>query len=698
MSSERELKRKRESSLSSNLKRRKTEKDKNNDNDVEEMTKEKQFDKGKKIKKDKDKKPEKTEKEKETEKEKVEKKEKEKEKMIKKDQDKQKEKEKEKMIKKDKDKQKEKEKEIEKEKEKETEKENDKEKRKDKQKRDQNRPNKEPEHNQPTKTMKDWSKEEIEKWLISNGYEDIAPFLRGSGEKLLRLSRTSLLLLVGEQNKMSALALYDHLHPESELAKVQEELQETKKKLRSRRPPIHSSTGRVKRDFPASLWKNFDEETSKGSKVDVKQKWKQVVKLQLEIPGENPYKPALSPHFLKILSVLHPNGKKNVHHHPHDNTQDSVPDFVIFSGEPPWNYNRNLILVDFEVKRRFNPKSALKTASYDGRPSVAFCELLRRSDDAFQQNRVTPYYGVVTDLEHIIFWKFEDSEDGKIKPYFTKPVKFMCTYTSSGKIQFPKDTQEIPTGFKMLCQLICATWKASAEPISIHNNKQNELYTILRPIGKGKNSIVLAAKDSGGNEVCIKMEPIQQSQQIENEIMVLPKLIGCLGVPKLIFHGSLIFRGEPWKAIVTDIVGEYSIADIPVDTIQIYKIAKEAIEILEQIHQRGILHKDIKPDHLVFSHNKLYLIDYGCAGPADVEAQYETPQYSSLSTFIGCPESEKMDFESLWFSLISLIKPLPWDATEDIHPNKMLRLKLRSLPDRKKTFPNIDTLFVDKVC
>lgn len=89
--------------------------------------------------------------------------------------------------------------------------------------------------------------------------------------------------------------------------------------------------------------------------------------------------------------------------------------------------------------------------------------------------------------------------------------------------------------------------------LSKHNDRFTETheYIISKMIGRGKNSFVYSARDASQKQVCVKMEPIHACEQIDNEANVLRMLIGCSGVPKLVFHGTTNFRGSQWRAIVT---------------------------------------------------------------------------------------------------------------------------------------------------
>uniref|UniRef100_A0A6B2LN39 Protein kinase domain-containing protein n=1 Tax=Arcella intermedia TaxID=1963864 RepID=A0A6B2LN39_9EUKA len=118
-------------------------------------------------------------------------------------------------------------------------------------------------------------------------------------------------------------------------------------------------------------------------------------------------------------------------------------------------------------------------------------------------------------------------------------------------------------------------------------------------------------------------------------------------------------------------------------------LAKQAINILHGIHERGIVHNDIKPEHLVIKDDTMYLIDYGCSGPIGIPSKLETPKFASYFGF----ESEKKDFESLWYSFLSLCMKLPWDKNE-IQELEELNLRLKYSPENQlKAFPQIAPIF-----
>jgi len=191
----------------------------------------------------------------------------------------------------------------------------------------------------------------------------------------------------------------------------------------------------------------------------------------------------------------------------------------------------------------------------------------------------------------------------------------------------------------------------------------SQSFQITRILGRGRKSIVFAAVDENNKKVCVKLEPIAEATQIKNEAKILTLLTKCNGVPKLLYSGNAMYLGEQYYAVVTDVIGEYTLSDCgDMDDLQLHKIASRCIDILKEIHSQGILHRDIKPNHIIFSKDEPYIIDFGAAGERESENLYITPKYSAASAeFV--PLDESSDFESLWFCLLSLRQELPWEST-----------------------------------
>ena len=118
-------------------------------------------------------------------------------------------------------------------------------------------------------------------------------------------------------------------------------------------------------------------------------------------------------------------------------------------------------------------------------------------------------------------------------------------------------------------------------------------------------------------------------------------------------------------------------------------IALQSISRLQEFHKAGFIHRDIKPDNILFGRdkdaNKLFLIDFGLAKKyvknnehiefQDGKSLVGTPRYCSISAGSGEEQSRKDDLESLGYVLVYFLKGkkgLPW---QNLKVKKKLNFK-----------------------
>lgn len=67
----------------------------------------------------------------------------------------------------------------------------------------------------------------------------------------------------------------------------------------------------------------------------------------------------------------------------------------------------------------------------------------------------------------------------------------------------------------------------------------------------------------------------------------------------------------------------------------ISEMALELLAVMEGMHAKGVVHRDLKPQNLMRKGNRLYLVDYGLAktgrsGRESVGGFVGTPRYASV--------------------------------------------------------------------
>ncbi len=126
------------------------------------------------------------------------------------------------------------------------------------------------------------------------------------------------------------------------------------------------------------------------------------------------------------------------------------------------------------------------------------------------------------------------------------------------------------------------------------------------------------------------------------------------------------------------------------------QLAYQMINLMEYIHEKHIIHRDIKPDNFVMGINQendqLYIIDFGLAKKYRSSKTLEqlpltnkrsltgTARYASVHAMEGLEQSRRDDLEGVMYVLIYLLRGnLPWQGlkikSKEGKMRKILKLK-----------------------
>ncbi|MEO3805928.1 serine/threonine-protein kinase [Nonomuraea sp. B1E8] len=152
-------------------------------------------------------------------------------------------------------------------------------------------------------------------------------------------------------------------------------------------------------------------------------------------------------------------------------------------------------------------------------------------------------------------------------------------------------------------------------------------YQLLAPLGAGGAGTVWRARDTVlGREVAVKevrlpADPARRDRALTDTLREA-RAAASLNHPAIItVHDVLAEQGQPW--IVMDLLPGRSLADLlresgTLPPGQVASIGLRVLDALEAAHQRGILHRDVKPGNVMLTDSgEAVLTDFGIAAHID---------------------------------------------------------------------------------
>jgi len=234
--------------------------------------------------------------------------------------------------------------------------------------------------------------------------------------------------------------------------------------------------------------------------------------------------------------------------------------------------------------------------------------------------------------------------------------------------------------------------------MNINGNK----YSTIEKIGEGSFGTIYKGINNRTQEyVAIKVEPIANNiKLLKNESNIYQYLKECTSIPKIKWFG----RDTINYYMVIDLLGnsltllkhKYTIFPLKL----ILQIGINIILLLKQIHEKLLIHRDIKPDNFLFGlnnkSNQLFLIDFGLCKTyiknnvhiisCKTNNLIGTPTFASINAHNCLELSRRDDLESLGYMLIYFyVNELSWKFTTD--NNDIISKKINIIND--KNIPEI---------
>ncbi|EDW04126.1 casein kinase I [Drosophila grimshawi] len=264
--------------------------------------------------------------------------------------------------------------------------------------------------------------------------------------------------------------------------------------------------------------------------------------------------------------------------------------------------------------------------------------------------------------------------------------------------------------------------RANLSHLVLENRLVGNKYRLIREIGSGSFGVTYQGYNmQDGKDVAVKLEGIDvKIHLLSFEAKVYEQMGQHAGLPTLLHYGS----EKDFNAMVMELLGPslealFNICKRRFTVKTILMLSDQMLSRVERVHQKGFIHRDIKPDNFLMGlgrHcSRLYIIDFGLAKRyRDRETNTHIPyredriltgtaRYASINAQQGIEQSRRDDLESLSYCIMYFnMGKLPWQgipaANKKQKYEKLMEIK-RSIciDDICKTWPIEFGLFMKYV-
>ncbi|XP_076933927.1 uncharacterized protein LOC143599982 isoform X3 [Bidens hawaiensis] len=232
-------------------------------------------------------------------------------------------------------------------------------------------------------------------------------------------------------------------------------------------------------------------------------------------------------------------------------------------------------------------------------------------------------------------------------------------------------------------------------------------FKLGKKIGSGSfGELYLGVNIQTGEEVAVKLESVKtRHPKLHYESKIYRLFQGGSGIPNLKWF---VVEGE-YNIMVIDLLGpslegHFNSCNRKLSLKTVLMLADQLLNRVEFMHERGFLHRDLKPDNFLMGlgrkANQVYAIDFGLAKKyRDLQTHKHIPyrenknltgtaRYCSINTHLGVEQSRRDDLESLGYILMYFMRgSLPWQGLKA--GNKKQKYDRIS---EKKMFTSIEVL------
>jgi casein kinase I family protein HRR25 len=220
----------------------------------------------------------------------------------------------------------------------------------------------------------------------------------------------------------------------------------------------------------------------------------------------------------------------------------------------------------------------------------------------------------------------------------------------------------------------------------------NKKYKLLEKIGEGSFGSIFKGQNIRTSEyVAIKVEPIKNNiKLLKNESTIYQYLNNSQGIPSVKWFG----KDSDNYYMVIDLLGQslqslknkFSVFSLKL----VLQIGIQVINLLKTIHEKGLVHRDIKPDNFLLStkpnDKNIYIIDFGFCKSYLIDGKHMpykqthnligSNTYASINAHNFIELSRRDDLESLGYMLIYFhLGALGWQQQNEEKNDRVKYLK-----------------------
>uniref|UniRef100_A0A6C0JXY2 non-specific serine/threonine protein kinase n=1 Tax=viral metagenome TaxID=1070528 RepID=A0A6C0JXY2_9ZZZZ len=219
-------------------------------------------------------------------------------------------------------------------------------------------------------------------------------------------------------------------------------------------------------------------------------------------------------------------------------------------------------------------------------------------------------------------------------------------------------------------------------------------YRLIERLGNGGFGTIFKGENIRTTEqVAIKIEPISsETKMLKRETKIYQYLGKAQGIPQVKWFGTV----DGYNYMVLPLLGD-SLSSKTFSLTEALHIGQQMVKILKYIHEKYLIHRDIKPDNFVLSQDGsiLYIIDFGlCKKYIDTEHRHikmrtdrtlvGTPNFVSVNVHNGIEPTRRDDLISVAYVILYMVNGgVPWQVPRDnefIKMQKMCILQWSKIP------------------